>query len=92
MQIMLKFADSDVQLCYTTEDGQILSVQNGVTIEPGHHLPLLERCWLGGNPIHISNNWDTIIPHAINYQDILNAMWPRKTRSDSIPPLDLSHL
>jgi len=87
MQIMLKFADSDVQLCYTTEDGQILSVQNGVTIEPGHYLPLLERCWLGGNPIHISNNWDAVIPHAINYQDILNAMWPRKTRPGFDTPI-----
>jgi hypothetical protein len=87
MKILLKCAGSGIQLCYTTEDGQILSIRNNVTIEPGHHLPLLERCWLGGSPIHISNNWDTISPHAIHYQDILSAMWPKKTRPGFDTPI-----
>ena len=87
MKILLKSAGSGIQLCYTTEDGQILSIRNNVTIEPGHHLPLLERCWLGGNPIHISNNWDTMSPYAIHYQNILNAMWPKKTRSGFDTPI-----
>jgi hypothetical protein len=78
IQLMLRAHQYDIDLCYTTESGEILQMSEGTKVHEGKCLPLVDRCWLSGHPVFVTTHWNDISDDAHHYQSILDALWPSR--------------